>query len=249
ERCEIFTDVDGVFSADPTAVPMARLYPQISVELMHELALRGAGVLHHRCVQLAQDRQVRLWVRNSLNQSIGTEVITTIMTTKHIQNLESTRVIGVTADENSAQVRIEFASLASLNVVWHKIAESGLAFVLTEMPAPQDAVPSKSAIISLFVGRDALPEWQILLETLQKGGSLNHFHVEPNLLPVSVVGLGIGMDAETIARAGEALVQAKISARMVAAGVNVLTFAVQRTEASKAVLKLHQELVEQTVHR
>ena len=67
ERCEIFTDVDGVFSADPTAVPMARLYPQISVELMHELALRGAGVLHHRCVQLAQDRQVRLWVRNSLN--------------------------------------------------------------------------------------------------------------------------------------------------------------------------------------
>ena len=67
ERCEIYTDVDGVYSADPRLVPGARLWPRISHAHMVELATRGAGVLHPRSVELAKQFGVPLWVLNSQN--------------------------------------------------------------------------------------------------------------------------------------------------------------------------------------
>src|SRR6185436_10140012 len=67
ERCEIFTDVDGVYSADPRLVPEARLWRTVSFASMVELATRGAGVLHPRSVELAKQFGVRLQVLNSLS--------------------------------------------------------------------------------------------------------------------------------------------------------------------------------------
>lgn len=69
ERCEIYTDVDGVYSADPRIVSDARFWPELPSDLMTEMAVRGAGVLHPRCVELARQHGLTLWVKNSLRET------------------------------------------------------------------------------------------------------------------------------------------------------------------------------------
>lgn len=74
DACEIYTDVDGVYTADPRIVPNAKKLNRISFDVMLELAASGAGVLHDRCVKLAQEHQLVLVVRSSMSLAEGTEI-------------------------------------------------------------------------------------------------------------------------------------------------------------------------------
>ena len=72
DACEIYTDVDGVYTADPRIVPTAKKFEHISFDMMLELAASGAGVLHDRCAKLAQEHQIVLVVRSSMSHASGT---------------------------------------------------------------------------------------------------------------------------------------------------------------------------------
>ena len=97
DACEIYTDVDGVFTADPRVVPNARKLDEITYDEMLELASLGAGVLHNRSVEMAKKYGVQLVVRSSLNTSEGTVV-------KEESKMEKMLVSGVATDKNVAQI-------------------------------------------------------------------------------------------------------------------------------------------------
>ena len=99
DACEIYTDVDGVYTADPRKVPTARKLSQITYDEMLELATLGAGVLHNRSVELAKKQGVQLVVRSSLNTSEGTVV-------KEDTKMEKMLVSGVAADKDAARVAL-----------------------------------------------------------------------------------------------------------------------------------------------
>ncbi|MBQ8983621.1 MAG: aspartate kinase, partial [Lachnospiraceae bacterium] len=96
DSCEIYTDVDGVYTADPRKVPNARKLEVISYDEMLELATLGAGVLHNRSVEMAKKYGVTLVVRSSLNNSEGTIV-------KEVKNMEKMLVSGVAADKDTTR--------------------------------------------------------------------------------------------------------------------------------------------------
>ena len=95
----IYTDVDGIFSADPRIIPTAKQIPAIHWGTVLEMASRGAQVLHPRCVEIAAKFKVGLVVRNTMNESNETRVNTT-QNIKELHMLESPKVFGVTLEEN-----------------------------------------------------------------------------------------------------------------------------------------------------
>ena len=100
DACEIYTDVDGVYTADPRLVPTARKLKEITYDEMLDLATLGAGVLHNRSVEMAKKYGVRLVVRSSLNNSEGTVV-------KEVVNkVERMIISGVALDKNADRISV-----------------------------------------------------------------------------------------------------------------------------------------------
>ncbi|HKL99827.1 MAG TPA: aspartate kinase, partial [Mobilitalea sp.] len=99
DACEIYTDVDGVFTADPRIVNTARKLDEITYDEMLELASLGAGVLHNRSVEMAKKFGVHLVVRSSLNNTEGTMV-------KEVVKMEKMLVSGVASDKNAARIAV-----------------------------------------------------------------------------------------------------------------------------------------------
>ena len=106
DLCEIYTDVDGVFSADPRIVPAARQLPQLEYEEMLELAAAGAKVLHLRCVEYARRAGLPLVVRSSFSQHPGTRIISREHMQKEGNIMEQPIIAGVAVDLSDAKVTI-----------------------------------------------------------------------------------------------------------------------------------------------
>ena len=105
DACEIYTDVDGVYTADPRIVKDAKKLDEITYDEMLELASLGAGVLHNRSVEMAKKYGVQLVVRSSLNTSEGTVV-------KEEVKMEKMLVSGVACDKNVARIAVVGFALA-----------------------------------------------------------------------------------------------------------------------------------------
>ncbi|TDD27483.1 aspartate kinase [Kribbella turkmenica] len=102
DYCEIYTDVDGIFTADPRIVPAARQIPKISYEEMLEMAACGAKVLHLRCVEYARRYNVPVHVRSSFSQKEGTWVVDA----KELEQMEQAIISGVAHDRSEAKITV-----------------------------------------------------------------------------------------------------------------------------------------------
>ncbi|MGK5082355.1 aspartate kinase [Bdellovibrionota bacterium FG-1] len=224
ERCEIYTDVDGIYSADPRLVPGARLWKTISHALMVELATRGAGVLHPRSVELAKQFRVPLWVLNSLNQNEGTAVIE--------KGMEDFTITGVTAAKDKQLIGVELARATVLGALWARVAAAHLSIV-----APMFT----GGNVQFFADRDGQMEWKKLLDQLCAEGYVARYQIHSNLVPVSVVGDRFSQDGAALGTVIETLARAKISVTIGSASALAMTVAVESTEVSDAVQALHQE--------
>lgn len=225
ERCDIYTDVDGVYSADPRLVPEAHLHPRISFESMLELASRGAGVLHPRSVALARKFKVPVRVLNGLvpGDRKGTEV-------KEIKAMEETQVLGVTADEDRAVLSVELQRPGALGALWQAISRAQLS-VLTPV--------FQGAQVKLFAEKDQEKEWETELQALLRDGFLRSFSWERDRVPVSLVGECFSQDSSLLGDVVGGLAEHGIFATLgVASGVSV-TVAVPQHQATEAVRTLH----------
>lgn len=226
ERCEIYTDVEGVYSADPRIVSNAQLLERISFNEMIELAYRGAGVLHPRCVELAKHHGVAIHVVNSLRAGAkrGTQV-----------DMEGFAIQAVSADVGKALLTIHLSRPSVLGAIWEGSAQAHLLIV-----APVFA----DGTVRFYTDRESEWEWRKLLEELTVQGFVKEYRFDNQLVPLSVVGERFAQDGAALNQVVEILARSEISVTMGSASALAVTVAVSALHAEDGVRVLHRELIE-----
>jgi aspartate kinase len=239
--CEIYTDVDGVFSADPRKVAGARHLRTVSHDVMVELATRGAGVLHPRSVEVAKKFNVRLVVRNSLRalddpdeRAPGTEIVTVTPVEKESEKMEEFQVTGVTSDAAKFLVQVVLERPGALGAVWDCAAQAGLP-----VSAPLFSYP----LVHFFAERESMQEWKKILEKLVFDGFLRKYVFEDDQIPVSVVGDRFSQDGKALSRIVEVLAQCGTSVTIGSGSALAVTVAISKSKADDAVRELHRQFL------
>lgn len=225
--CDIYTDVNGVYSADPRVVANARFWRRIPHDHMVEMANRGAGVLHPRSVELAKRFGVRLWVKNSMNREEGTEVIPMA----EAKGMEEFRVTGVTADDGKVLVTVELERPTVLGTVWNCAATHHLSIL-----APIFA----DGRVRFFTDEDSASEWSRNLSALCRDGFVRKFEVNPEIVPLSVVGDRFAQDGAALHEVIETLAQSHVPVHLGSASPLAITIGISRNQAADGVKALHE---------
>lgn len=228
DACEIYTDVDGVYTADPRKVKTARKLDTITYDEMLELATLGAGVLHNRSVELAKKFGVQLVVRSSLNFSEGTIV-------KEDTGMEKMLVSGVAADADSARVAV--VGLEDT---------PGVAFKLFNLLAKNDI---NIDMILQSVGRHGTKDITFTCsdENADKAeeiiknniGKFESIDVNKNVAKVSIVGVGMQSNAGVAAKMFEALYDENINIRMISTSEIRVTVLIDEQYTERAMNAIH----------
>lgn len=180
DRCDIYTDVEGIFTADPRIVPRARKLAQISFQEMHELAAQGAKVLHTRSVETAMEHNVSLRVLSSFSDSPGTHVVS--MTDNQPQRLS-----GITHHGDCTLVKLStivhpLKTIRQLDSLFAQKAIAYDMFVFTDT-TPQSlsfAIAAGDLAKVIQAVEEALPYFQP-----------NHLEIETNITKITLVGFGM----------------------------------------------------------
>ena len=230
DACEIYTDVDGVYTADPRYVPKARKLEEITYDEMLDLATLGAGVLHNRSVEMAKKYGVQLVVRSSLNDHEGTIV-------KEETNVERMLISGVALDKNTA--RISVIGLKD---------QPGMAFKLFNMLAKeninvdvilQSIGRENSKDISFTVSRDeADTAVKILEANLNRVGGKS-ISCNKEVAKVSIVGAGMMSNPGVAAKMFEALYNQNININMISTSEIRVTVLIHERDAERAANAVH----------
>lgn len=234
DECEIYTDVDGVFSADPRVVAEAIFYPKVSYEFMIDYAASGAGVLHPRSVKLGQKFNVPIVVRNSLSDlSEPLERRTVINEGK----MESLKLKGVTADEEKMLLRIELTRPTVAGSLWDGAAQLHLS---VQGPVVDDCQ------VKFFIERDAQKDWKKFLQKSLEDGFLKDFQFKDDLCPISIVGNCFSGDGVPLQRAISCLARHHIHVTLATSTDQVITIAIPLNRVQEGLQALHKEFVEGT---
>ncbi len=236
DACEIYTDVDGVYTADPRIVPGARKIEEISYDEMLELATLGAKVLHNRSVEMAKKYGVQLVVRSSLNHSEGTVV-------KEVGNVEKMLVSGVAVDKDA--VRIAIIGLKN---------EPGIAFKVFDLLAKhkinvdvilQSIGRDDTKDISFTVAQDQAKEAMELLKENKERLTIQKIEEELNVAKLSVVGAGMQTHAGVAAKMFEALYNVGVNIRMIATSEIRITVLIDVDDVDIAMKAVHDKFLEE----
>jgi aspartate kinase len=233
--CEIFTDVNGVYSADPRVVPQAKFWKQIPHDLMVEMATRGAGVLHPRSVELAKQFGVLLRVRNSLNENEGTTVISSFSKDRQIKGMEEFGVTGVTADKTKFLVTVVLSRSTVLGALWACASKSHL---------PVIAPVFSDGKVQFFSDRDSESEWRKNLQELVMGGFVEEYQVDSNVIPLSIVGDRFSQDGLALHQVIDILAREGIIVTLGLASTLTITVGILLDQAEQGVKALHSEFLE-----
>lgn len=231
DACEIYTDVDGVFTADPRIVPTAKKLNEITYDEMLELSSLGAGVLHNRSVEMAKKYGVQLVVRSSLNNSEGTVV-------KEEVKMEKMLVSGVAADKNTA--RIAVIGLEDQPGVAFKLFNHLARHNINVDIILQSVGRNGTKDISFTVAEDSVEEAVEILER-HRAGSLKcqKIDVEKSVAKVSIVGAGMMSNAGVAAKMFEALYDVGVNIKMISTSEIRVTVLIDEIYVEKAMQAVH----------
>ena len=230
DSCEIFTDVDGVYTADPRIVKGARKMKEISYDEMLDLATLGAGVLHNRSVELAKKYNVPLIVRSSLNESEGTVI-------KEVAKVEGMLVSGVAADKNTT--RISVLGLEDRPGVAFKlfdlISKKNINVDMILQSIGRDGTKDISFTVGSDDGQTAIDVIRENLKSLHaKDVSFNE-HVSK----ISVVGAGMMSSPGVAAKMFECLYNSGININMISTSEIRVTVLIDRDDTDRAMQAAH----------
>lgn len=228
--CQIYTDVDGVYTADPRIVPNARHLDEITYDEMLELASQGAGVLHNRSVELAKKFRVDLEVLSSLERKPGTKV-------KEVTKVEKTTIAGVAKDTSIARI-----ALIGLR------HNPGVAFQVFDLLSKhninvdlilQSIGREDSKDISFTVHEKDLEDARAILTENQEVLCFDHIEVDGNIGKVSIVGAGLMTNCGMAARMFEALYEAGINIQMINTSEIRVSVLLDENDVDRAVRAIH----------
>ncbi len=229
DRCQIFTDVEGVFTADPRKVPGAQKLQEITYDEMLELATLGAQVLNNRSVEMAKKYNVELEVLSSLKRVPGTIV-------KEVAKMEKMLVRGVTKDTDVA--RISITNIPNI---------PGIAFKLFSKLAQARI---NVDIILQSVGRDGTKDISFTVSKENAEGAIEAIHktfdiddkdiiCDKNVAKISIVGAGMETHPGTASKMFEALFEHDINIDMIATSEIKISVLIDAKDADRAVSAVH----------
>jgi aspartate kinase len=234
DACNIYTDVDGVFTADPNICPSARQLESLGYEEMLELAALGAKVLQPRSVELAMKYRVPVQVLSTFSGRPGTWVI------DRTKGLESQRVTGLACDRRQARVQLVAAENRPelLGDVLGLLADLGVSGdMVSHSVLPHE--PDRASV-AFCMPSSELARAQPRLEQLEAAVKARQVLIEGSLAKVSLVGIGIRSDPQISAMAVRALAREAIVPMAVTAGELRVTCLVHEAQADKALNLLHE---------
>lgn len=230
DKCEIYTDVDGVYTADPRVVKSARKIDTITYDEMLELASLGARVLHNRSVEMAKKYNVELVVRSSLNRSEGTVV-------KEAKGVEKLLVTGVAADKNTARISVIGVE-----------DRPGIAFRIFDTLAKNNI---NVDIILQSVGREgtkdisftvASDDLEAAIQTLEENKerlTIKDITWNEDVAKLSVVGAGMMSNPGVAAKMFESLYNSRVNINMISTSEIRITVLVPKKDIDKAMNAVH----------
>lgn len=230
DKCEIYTDVDGVYTADPRIVKDAKKLEDVSYDEMLELASLGANVLHNRSVELALKYNVKLEVRSSFSKENGTIV-------KEVKNVETMLVRGVTRDNNVARI-----SIVGIDDT------PGKAFKIFSLLAKNNI---NVDVILQSIGRHDTKDISFTVSENQLDAALKAINdnldiigaerveFNKNISKVSIVGSGMVSNPGVAAKMFEALYDARINIHMISTSEIKVSVLIDRDKAEDAVRAIH----------
>ena len=228
--CQIYTDVDGVYTTDPRLVPNARKLDEITYDEMLELASQGAQVLHNRSVELAKKFRVDLEVLSSLERKPGTKV-------KEVTKVEKTNIAGVAKDVSIARI-----ALVGLQ------HNPGVAFQVFDLLSRnninvdlilQSIGREDTKDIAFTIHKKDLEEAERVLNEHKEAIRFDHIEADEAIGKVSIVGAGLMSNCGVAAKMFEALYEAGINIQMVNTSEIRVSVLLDEEDVNKAVKAIH----------
>jgi len=231
DYCEIFTDVDGVYTTDPNIHERARKLSKITYDEMLELASAGAKVLQHRSVELAKLYSVPIYVRSSFNDGSGTLV------TKEESDMEKELVSGVTCDKDQAKITVIhvpdqpgvaekiFTPLSERNIIVDMIIQNASVEGYTDL--------------TFTVSRKDIDEVKTILDGVAKDIEARRVDCDEKISKVSVIGLGMKSHSGVASKMFSALAREGINIMMISTSEIKISCAIKRKYTELAVRILH----------
>jgi aspartate kinase len=231
DRCDIYTDVEGVFTADPRIVPSARKLPQISYQEMYELAAQGAKVLHTRSVQSAMDHQVQLRVLSSFVDTSGTHV-------GHLPDNPPSQIRGITHNTDWTLIKITslhhpLKTIRQLNALFAEQSITHDMFVFTDTH-PQT--------LSFAIAKGDLAKVIQAVEKTLLNFKPQHLEIETNIAKITLVGLGMIAPHGHNQKIFQFLNEKKLAHSLVASSNLKTSIVVSENLSEHIIRELHQHL-------
>ena len=236
DLCQIYTDVDGVYTTDPRIVSTARKLDEITYDEMLELASQGAQVLHNRSVELAKKFRVNLEVVSSLERKPGTKI-------KEVAKVEKTNIAGVAKDTSIAHI-----SLVGLQ------HSPGVAFQVFALMSRkhinvdnilQSIGRDDTKDISFTIHQKDMEEATAILMENKELLKFDHIEADNKVGKVSIVGMGLMSNAGIAAKVFEALFEAGINIQMISTSEIRLSVLLDENDVNRAVKAIHDKFFDE----
>ena len=228
--CQIYTDVDGVYTADPRIVKSAIKMDEITYDEMLELATLGAVVLNNRSVEMAKKYNVALEVLSSLKRTRGTKV-------KEVINLEKTFIRGVAKDDNVARISIvgleDTPGIAFK--VFNRISQNNIIVDTILQSVGRDGTKD----ISFTVPIESLKDTKRAVDAMKESIKFSNVDYDDNIAKVSIVGTGMESHPGIASKMFEALYENGINIQMIATSELKISVLIEKSRSNRALNAIH----------
>lgn len=233
DMCEIYTDVDGVYTTDPRIVPEASKLSTISYDEMLELASLGAQVLHPRSVELSKLYGVKLQVRSSFNENPGTII-------QEVTDMEKSMMVsGVAYDKNIAKIGLYNVPVRKRLAfeIFKALADKNVNVDIIVQTASHGDVKD----MSFTIAKDDLRKALVVIESLQHKINFEGYTHDEDVAKVSIVGAGMISNPGVAAMMFEALADEGINIEMITTSEIKVSCVIKDTDVEKAVKAIHKK--------
>ena len=231
DRCEIYTDVDGIYTADPRIVKSARKLDRITHDEMLEMAGLGAKVLHSRSVELAKKFQVPLMVRSSFHEGDGTIIV------KESEIMEQVVVSGVTSNKDQAKISLigieDKPGVAA--EIFNIVAEQHINIDMIIQNVGRDGTTD----LSFTVPEKDLSKAVKVIQDLSDQIKIATLETDSDISKVSVVGIGMVSHVGIASKMFSALAEQNINIQMISTSEIKISCVIDQTQTDKAVEVIH----------
>jgi aspartate kinase len=237
--CEIYTDVDGIFTADPRIVPNARQIPRISYEEMLEMAANGAKILHLRCVEYARRNDMPIHVRSSFSDKTGTWVVKTEDVIQEGHPVEQAIINGVAHDRSEAKITVVGVpdKVGEAATILQALADAqiNIDMVVQNVSAATTALTDISFTLPRADGQTAMTALARLKDTV----GFERLQYDDSVGKVSIVGAGMRSSPGITAKFFRALADAGVNIAMISTSEIRISVVVTESQIDAAVNAAH----------